>query len=87
VAGVTHAMLFQSAPGASSPIIVKVIEAPSQTLGDVVIAAIGISGVLALGAAVFGLVLGAGFIALRSRRRRRQPANAPTDHQQLHLSG
>lgn len=80
-------MLFLQAPGQpSAPIIVKVIQVPSHTLGDVVLSAIGISGVMALGAAVLGLLLGLCFIGFRIRQRRRQPSETTTDHQQLHLN-
>lgn len=79
--------MFLQTPGQpSAPIIVKVIQAPSQTLGDVVLSAIGISGVMALGAAVLGLILGLCFIAFRIRQRQHQPADTPTDHQQLRLN-
>jgi len=79
-------VLLQLPPEPSAPIIVKVIEVPSQTIGDVVMAAVGISGAIAVGAAILGLVLGVGFIAYRMRRQRNQPADSPTDHQQLRLN-
>ena len=79
-------MLFVQAPQPNTPIIVKVIEVPSHTLGDVVMAALGISGLMLIGAVILGLGLGVGFIAFRIRRRRRQPVDSPTDHQQLHLN-
>ena len=69
----------------NTPIIVKVIEVPSYTLADVVLAAAGIAGVLALGAVILGLVLGVGFIGFRLRRQR-QPSSDATDHQKLHLN-
>ena len=79
-------MLFLQTPAPpSTPIIVKVIQVPSQTLGDVVLGAIGITGVLVLGALVLGLALGACFVALRLRHQRRLSSDT-TDHQQLHLN-
>lgn len=77
--------LLQTPAQPDTPIIVKVIEVPSYTLGDVVLAAVGIAGVLLLGAIVLGLVLGLGFIGFRLRRRRQQSSDA-TDHQTLHLN-
>jgi hypothetical protein len=77
--------LLQTPAQPDTPIIVKVIEVPSYTLGDVVLAAVGIAGVLLLGAIVLGLVLGLGFIGFRLRRQRQQSSDA-TDHQTLHLN-
>jgi hypothetical protein len=53
---------------ASSPIIVRVIGPPTEsvTLGDVILQAIGLTGVITLIALVFGLLLGGVFIYLRS---------------------
>jgi ABC-type amino acid transport system permease subunit len=53
-----------------SPIIVRVVGPPTEsaTLGDVVLQALGIAGVLTLIAVVLGLVLGALFIMMRIRR-------------------
>jgi len=79
-------VLFVQAPQPSTPIIVKVIQVPTHTLGDVVMAALGISGLMLIGAVILGLVLGVGFIAFRTRRRRQQSSDASTDHQQLHLN-
>ncbi len=55
---------------ASSPIIVRVIGPPTDaiTLGDVILQALGLTGVITLGAIVFGLLLGGAFIYLRSHR-------------------
>ena len=55
---------------ASSPIIVRVIGPPTDaiTLGDVILQALGLTGVITLGAVVFGLLLGGAFIYLRSHR-------------------
>jgi hypothetical protein len=53
---------------ASSPIIVRVIGPPTEsvTLGDVILQAMGLTGVITLIALVFGLLLGGVFIYLRS---------------------
>ena len=55
---------------ASSPIIVQVIGPPTEsvTLGDVILQAMGLTGVITLIALVFGLLLGGVFIYLRSHR-------------------
>jgi hypothetical protein len=55
---------------ASSPIIVRVIGPPTEpvTLGDVILQAIGLTGVITLVAFVSGLILGGVFIYLRSHR-------------------
>jgi hypothetical protein len=74
--------MFQSPP---PPIIVKVVETPTESLTDVVLGAIGLSGLLTLVALVFGLLLGAAFIAVRVRESRRRSPDDPSDHQQLHL--
>ena len=57
-----------------SPIIVRVVGPPTEsaTLGDVILQALGIAGVLTLIAVVFGLMLGGLFILVRIRR----PLNA-----------
>jgi hypothetical protein len=55
---------------ASSPIIVRVIGPPTEsvTLGDVILQAVGLTGVITLIALLFGLLLGGVFIYLRSHR-------------------
>jgi hypothetical protein len=55
---------------ASSPIIVRVIGPPTEsvTLGDVILQAMGLTGVITLIALVLGLLLGGVFIYLRSHR-------------------
>lgn len=54
----------------SSPIIVKLIEPPHDPTGlaDVLIGAIGLTGVLTLGAVTLGLIVGALIFWVRSRR-------------------
>lgn len=61
------------------PIFVKVIDREPTTgfnLGDVLIRALGVTGVLLLGSLVLGLVLGGGFIAYRKWQRRREERGA-----------
>lgn len=55
---------------ASSPIIVRVIGPPSDSvsLGDVILQAVGLTGVITLIALVFGAILGGAFIYLRTHR-------------------
>jgi hypothetical protein len=57
-----------------SPIIVRIVGPPTESvsLGDVLLQALGITGVLTLIAVVSGLLLGVLFILMRSRR----PLNA-----------
>jgi len=54
----------------SSPIIVKIVEPPHDPTGlaGVLIGAIGLTGVIALAAVTFGLVLGALIFWVRSKR-------------------
>jgi MFS superfamily sulfate permease-like transporter len=77
-------MPLQVTPPPDSAILVDVIEAPQQTLADIITAAVGISGVLAAAGVLFGLVLAVVFVILRVRRR--SASEDSTDHQQLHLS-
>jgi hypothetical protein len=77
--------MLQAPAEPASPIIVKVIETPTESLADVVMGAIGLSGLLTLVAVVLGLVLGVAFIAIRIRQRQRQSPDDPSDHQQLHV--
>jgi hypothetical protein len=77
--------MLQTSPAPDPAIIVKVIETPTESLGDVVLGAIGLSGLLTLIALILGLLLGAGFIAFRVRQKQRRSPEDPSDHQQLHL--
>jgi hypothetical protein len=58
----------------ASPIIVRVIGPPADTvtLGEVILQALGLTGVITLVAVLLGLLLGGLFIYIRTRR----PANA-----------
>jgi hypothetical protein len=51
----------------SPPIVVRVVEQPTRPLGvaDIIVQAIGLTGVLLIGAALLGVVLGAVFIWFR----------------------
>jgi hypothetical protein len=72
----------------ASPIIVRVVGPPTESvsLGDVILQALGITGVLTLIAVVFGFALGALFIFMRARH----PMNAfngdTSDELSLHLT-
>ena len=56
----------------NTPIIVRVVETPVKELGvaDVIINALGITGILVLGAALLGLLLGGLLIWLHNARPR-----------------
>ena len=71
-----------------SPIIVRVVGPPTEsaTLGDVILQALGIAGVLTLIAVVFGLVLGGLFILMRIRRPLNAVNGDHTDELSLHLT-
>ena len=57
----------------SDPIVVRVIEepVPETTVADVVIGALGLTGVLLIAALLFGLLLGFLMVARRRLRERR----------------
>jgi Na+/H+-dicarboxylate symporter len=58
----------------STPIIVRIIEKNEISgLGDVMLEAIGLTGVIAVGAALFGLVLAVLIISYRKLRARLDP--------------
>ena len=54
------------------PIIVRVVEQPvkATSLADVIFGAVGLVGILLIAAAVLGVILGGGLIALRKWRQR-----------------
>ncbi len=58
----------------STPIMVKIVE-PNEIagLGDVMLEAIGLTGAMALGAALFGVVLAVLIIGYRKLRARLEP--------------
>jgi Na+/H+-dicarboxylate symporter len=58
----------------SAPIIVKIVEGNEISgLGDVLLEAIGLTGVIAIGAAVFGLVLAVVIVGYRKINARLHP--------------
>jgi hypothetical protein len=73
---------------AQTTIFVKVVDAEPKTgfnLADVLIRALGVTGVLMVGSLVLGLILGGGFIAYRAWTRKRSgEPEAPTSH--LHIA-
>jgi hypothetical protein len=72
----------------STPIVVKVVEAPVRGLGlgDVILNAVGLTGVLALGALLFGLVLAGVVIAYRRAQSRRITDEEASQTQSLGLT-
>jgi hypothetical protein len=73
-------MMFQQ----SDPIMVHVVQQPveSTTVADVLLGAIGLTGVLVLAAVVLGGLLGAALIALKTWRARLAGA---TDSETIHI--
>jgi hypothetical protein len=71
-----------------SPIMVKVVDAPVRGLGlgDVILSAVGLTGVMAIGAVVFGLLLAAAVIAYRKRQSRRVTDEEAAQTQPLGLT-
>ncbi len=79
----------------STPIIVKIVETNEIAgLGDVMLEAMGLTGVMAVGAALFGLVLAVLIISYRKLRARLDPDEdaktqplglTPTDGKDLNL--
>ena len=64
----------------SNPIVVRVVEEPVETTGisDILIGALGLTGVMLLAALVFGLRLGGILIAIK-RIRARYDLDAPPE--------
>ena len=79
----------------STPIVVRIVEGNEISgLGDVMLDAIGLTGVMAVGAALFGLVLAVVIISYRKLRARLDPEEdaqtqplglTPTDTNDLNL--
>lgn len=67
--------MFQPPP--QTPIMVHVVETPAHetTVVEVLIGAIGLTGVLLLVAALAGVIFGGGFILYRKIQARRTPDN------------
>ena len=73
---------------ASTPIIVKVIDAPVRGLGlgDTILNAVGLTGALAIGAVTFGLILAAVVIIYRRAMSRRITQEDASQTQSLGLT-
>jgi hypothetical protein len=73
--------------GPSTPIIVRVVEQNEMTgLGDVLLDAIGLTGALAVGALLFGLLLAAMIIGYRKLKIRLEPDDEVPQTQPLGLT-
>ena len=73
---------------ASTPIIVKLVEAPVRGLGlgDTILNAVGLTGALAIGAVAFGLILAAVVITYRRAQSRRMTEEDASQTQSLGLT-
>lgn len=74
--------------GPVTPIIVKVIDAPTPppSVANVILQAIGITGVLVVGATMAGVLLGGAFIGLRILRPDNPLNGDVSDQMRLNLS-
>ena len=71
----------------STPIIVKVVEENEISgLGSVLLQAVGLTGVIAIGALLFGLVLASLIIGYRKLRNRMEPEERSIQTQPLGLT-
>ena len=71
----------------SAPIIVRVVERNEvMGLGDVLLDALGLTGALAVGAVLFGLLLAVVFIGYRKLRTRLEPDDEAPQTQPLGLT-
>ena len=77
--------MFQ--PDAITPIIVKVVDQPTEQIGvgDVLIKSFGIVGIIVLGALVCGLVLGGLFVLVKLWLPH-NPLNGQVSHSYFNLS-
>jgi hypothetical protein len=75
-------MTFQQA----DPIIVHVVQQPveSTTVADVLLGAIGLTGVMVLAALLLGALLGGALIGLKAWRHRLNP-DGPADPDTIHI--
>ncbi len=66
--------MFQVQPAPITPVIVKIVGAPTQEVGvvDILVGGLGLTAVLLVGAALLGLAVGGLFIAYQRLR----PANS-----------
>jgi hypothetical protein len=75
------------APAPTTPIIVKIVEENEISgLGDVMLDAIGLTGAIALGALLFGVMLAAIIVAYRKIRARLEPEDEVPQTQPLGLT-
>jgi hypothetical protein len=71
----------------STPIIVRVVEENEISgLGDVMLQAVGLTGAIAIGALIFGLLLAAVIIGYRKLRARMEPEEVTAQTQPLGLT-
>ena len=72
----------------ASPIIVRVLDPPVRGLGlaDTILNAVGLTGVIAVGAVLFGLVLAAIVIGYRKLLSRRQTDEEAAQTQSLGIN-
>ena len=72
----------------STPIIVRVVEAPVRGLGlgDTILGAVGLTGALAIGAVLLGLILAGLVILFRRARSRRITQEEASQTQSLGLT-
>ena len=79
-------MLFDLQP--ITPTIVKVVPAPAREIGvlDVLIGALGLTGVIVLGSVVLGCVLGAIIIGFKRWRAERTGVDGSSEQIRLDLS-
>lgn len=78
-------MLLDPQPG---PIIVRLADQPMRGfgLGDVLLSALGVTGVMVLGALVLGLLLAGVFILYRKLQNDRRPSDEVSQTQSLGLT-
>jgi hypothetical protein len=73
---------------ASTPIMVRVVEAPVRGLGlgDTILSAVGLTGALSIGAVLFGLILAVVVITYRRAKSRRISQEDASQTQSLGLT-
>ena len=78
--------MFQLQP--ITPTIVKIVPPPSREVGvlDVLVGALGLTGVIVLGSILLGVALGAIFIGYKKWRENRSDADSDSDRIRLKLS-
>jgi hypothetical protein len=66
---VQFSLLSSALAAQQSPFIVKIVEPKEPGVADVLLGALGITGVLILGATIVGLLFGGALFWIRSRKR------------------